>query len=162
MNLTLTSECQADCTVGTLTCGDLTLHTIEPAWRDNKPDVSCVPAGTYQLLPYLSPRHGRTWRLHAPALNVWGLDSAPPTPMRTEVEIHTGNVASESEACLLVGMAASTMMDKSGAIVPAVLDSVIALGKLRELTDGASEEETLTILRTGLYTDYQQPVEVAA
>lgn len=152
MNFLLTSECREDCTIGTWSCVGLMLQTIELPWRDNAKDVSCVPAGTYRLIPYLSAKHGRTWRLHNPELGVWGISDDPPSPdMRTEVEVHTGNLAEESEACILVGMAAGTMLNKAGHIVPAVLDSVVALGKLRELTDGASEEETLTIVRTGLY-----------
>lgn len=148
------TKCAAGATTGILTVGTFLLHTIERAWVNNQPDVSCVPAGEYQLIPYLSPRHGQTWRLHNPALMVWGLSSMAPEGMRTEVEIHPGNLASESEGCLLVGMAPGEMLDpKTHQVEPAVLDSDIAFEHLRDLLDGTTEEDSLIIERSGLYAE---------
>src|SRR6185437_11450024 len=96
MNLTLRSTSSRGdiAQVGTLAAGNLTLSTIELPWRDNLAGRSCVPAGDYELLPYLSPKHGQTWRLHNPALGVWGRTLAP-EGVRTEIEIHCANFARE-------------------------------------------------------------------
>jgi hypothetical protein len=151
MNLTLRSTCGSDATTGILTVGTLTLHTIEPPWRGNRTDVSCVPAGEYRLLPYVSPKHGATWRLHNPLLGIYGTTFVPEGG-RSEVEIHSGNLASQSEGCILVGLSANEMLDPStNEVEPAVLDSIVALNRLRDLMDGSSEEDVLTIYRDGLY-----------
>lgn len=152
MNLLMRTLCQDACTTGILTVGGMSLTTMELPWRENESMVSCVPAGEYQLIPYASPTHGQTWRLHNPNLGVWGLSDAPPTPARTEVEIHTGNFASDSEACILVGMRAGQLLNpKSDVLESAVLDSDIAMTHLRDLLDSTTEDDLLTIERSGSY-----------
>lgn len=155
MNITLRSVCANSETTGILTAASLVLHTIEPPWRGNRPMISCVPAGEYQLMPYLSPTHGRTWRLHNPLLNIYGGNTYP-TGARTEVEIHSGNFASQSEGCILVGLTATTMLE-NGEDVPAVGASVMALNELRAVLDAPSEEDhRLTIIRDGFYPQASQ------
>lgn len=36
----------------------LVCYTIELPWRDNTPQVSCIPEGDYPLIKWLSPNHG--------------------------------------------------------------------------------------------------------
>lgn len=133
-------------TCGTLLCeSSLQLATLEPPWLDNRADVSCVPAGEYELIPYLSPTHGQTWRLHNAALGIYGTGFVP-EGARSEVEIHAGNVPSNTEGCILVGLAAGTMLDpKSNAVEPAVYDSDKAVAALRDLL-GSAAGNTIAIV----------------
>lgn len=49
-------------TLGTLALGALRLDTMEPPWRGNRRNESCVPAGTYGAAPHVSPRFDAFWR----------------------------------------------------------------------------------------------------
>jgi hypothetical protein len=90
--MTLTAILQRDHAASDLvTFGKLTLpwlkvqpdiYSIELKWLDNKPDVSCIPAGTYTLSPYSSPKHG----------DVWIFDNVP---NRTLCLLHPANFACE-------------------------------------------------------------------
>ena len=65
-------------TIGEMTLPDGTiLTTVEPPWQDNKPHVSCIPAGTYTVRRDTTGRFA-FYRL----LNVDG---------RTDIEIHPAN-----------------------------------------------------------------------
>lgn len=149
MNLTLTrSLSSAQGTLGTLVAGDLKLRTIELPWADNAPDKSCVPAGQYLLVPYISPKHGRVWRLHNPELNIYGQGFAPEGG-RSEIELHAANFARELLGCIAVGLSAFPMIDPvAHKVVAAVQDSDIALNDLRNLLD-PGEEDFLTIAWEG-------------
>lgn len=152
MMLTLTSVCGLTATTGTLTCPGLALVTIELPWRDNEPNASCVPAGEYELIPYVSPKHGPTWRLHAPELGVWGRSMAP-EGMRTEIELHPGTWASDSEGCVLTGTTAGELFNpKTQRMDPAIFQSRIAFERLRTLLDGTSETDSLLVIRSGAYS----------
>lgn len=80
-------------TYGTLTQDDGTLicQTLERPWLDNAPDVSCIPAGTYECKRFQSPRLG---------YEVFELQNVP---NRTAILLHIGNVAANSEGCILLG-----------------------------------------------------------
>jgi len=70
--------------------GRLFCFTLEPPWRNNERNVSCIPEGRYSALLVQSPRHGRCAQL---------LD----VPGRSQILIHAGNRASDTEGCILVG-----------------------------------------------------------
>jgi hypothetical protein len=57
-----------------------TCKTIELPWLDNKPFVSCIPDGEYELVKHISPRFGNCLKV---------LD----VPDRTDILIHPGNYA---------------------------------------------------------------------
>ncbi|HWJ17999.1 MAG TPA: DUF5675 family protein [Geobacterales bacterium] len=84
-------------TRGLLTCpavpeaDALKIVTLERPWLNNQPKVSCIPAGTYQVVISLSPKFGR---LMPRLLNV---------PGRSEIECHWGNVVTDTEGCIIVG-----------------------------------------------------------
>lgn len=148
MNLVLRrAAAQPDpgCTRGQLTCeGLINLHSIELPWRDNEPNVSCVPEGVYDLLPYDSPKHGATWRLHNPALNICGKMFVP-EGCRSEIEIHADNFARTLEGCIGVGLSAGELLDDvTGRNETAVIASVAAMLQLRALL--GSQQHTLTII----------------
>lgn len=151
MNLTMFTASVDGSTTGTMKAGDLLFYTIELPWRNNQPNVSCVPAGEYQLLPYFSPTHGQTWRLHNPALKVWGASAMAPEGMRSECELHSANWARQLLGCIALGIEGQPMFDPATGIVePAVERSVDAINELRQLLDGTSEEDMLTIIREGV------------
>jgi len=68
--------------------------TLEPPWKDNEPNISCIPAMTYHVFPVVSPRFGKTWEV---------VD----VPGRSHILFHKGNIAkpsvSDTLGCILVG-----------------------------------------------------------
>jgi hypothetical protein len=69
---------------------------MEKKWDDNKPNVSCIPAGHYQLNPTLSPKFGSTYCLESESLGV----SLSGDTRRTHILIHKANKASELQGCI--------------------------------------------------------------
>ena len=75
------------------------IHVMEPPWRDNRRNRSCIPAGLYDVVPHVSPRFGR-------CLLVTGVED------RSHILIHVGNLGGDVEqglrshtaGCLLPGM----------------------------------------------------------
>ncbi len=103
------------------------IYTIEPAWHENKPLISCIPQGLYNVVPHNTKIKPNTFRL----LNI---------PGRTGILIHEGNYACEvmigksmhkvdTEGCILIGLD----YDKK---VPMLKQSVKALDLLRENIKG--------------------------
>lgn len=66
-------------------------YTIELPWKDNLPDVSCIPPGRYLFYNYLSPSKGKVWRTDSLA------------PARVAIEIHAANWARQLLGCIAVG-----------------------------------------------------------
>src|SRR5690349_5576149 len=103
MKLLLRRERQqpsADCTLGLLFAGDLSLVSIERPWvpapdsRGGTKGISCVPPGLYQLVGHNSDAHPMTWALVNEDLDVAHF----PKPgdaggVRTAVLIHPANWA---------------------------------------------------------------------
>lgn len=63
---------------------------LELPWKDNKQNISCIPAGIYPVETYNSPKHGKVFLLK----NV---------PGRSMIEIHAGNYYTDIEGCILPG-----------------------------------------------------------
>ena len=57
-------------TFGTIDLGNRLIHTVEREWLNNEPMVSCIPAGTYDVKPNQSPKHGTTFILESDTLGV--------------------------------------------------------------------------------------------
>lgn len=107
-----------DCTVGVLTVnGELHSYTLELPWRDNRRNVSCIPAGTYTCRPVVSPRF-------RDVIEVCGV------PGRSHILIHAGNTVIDTEGCILVGKSIGWLYGKR-----AVLDSRTALVDLLKRVD---------------------------
>jgi len=89
MELLLTREYNENGVSGTLTHRSKRIcDCIEPPWRDNQRQISCIPEGRYQLTPRLSLRFG--W--HLLVNNV---------PGRSYILIHAFNHAlRESRGCI--------------------------------------------------------------
>lgn len=104
--------------------GTLHLATGECPWRDNQPNVSCIPAGTYQLTRNSSPRFGDGCIIS-------------PTHPRTHILIHRGNFCGDVEkglhsdvkGCVIVGTGTGTLR-YGGVDQQAVVHSADAFGEL--------------------------------
>lgn len=80
-----------DCTLGVLTDGDFFLYTLENPWLDNQKHISCIPDGTYSVVPHNGFKHKDVWRLQ-------GVDG------RYSILIHVGNRVSQTKGCILIGL----------------------------------------------------------
>lgn len=117
-------------TRGEMVVDGITLHTLEEPWRDNQKSISCIPAGTYDVVP-----HG--WELDSPFRfkRVYRLLGTEP---RTAILIHAGNTVDDIEGCILVGTHLGTLNGKE-----AVLNSRNAMVFLRDFM--GQKEFTLVI-----------------
>ena len=85
-------------TLGELAAGSFTCFTMEPPWRDNRPNRSCIPAGRYRCVWHRSPRYGEVYLVAG-------------VPGRSHILIHPGNVGGDPElglhthtqGCVLLG-----------------------------------------------------------
>ena len=113
----------------------VSLCTVEKPWRDNQPEISCVPAGTYPIV--------RRWSPHF-SLELFEMENVPG---RSACEIHPGNTADDVRGCIAVGLTFGSIDGVAG-----VLESRVAFGKLMDAMQGI-DRATLTI---------RDPVPVAA
>lgn len=68
-----------------------TLYTVEDDWRDNRPGLSCIPAGEYRLHRTIFHKHGyETFEV---------LD----VPGRSRILVHPANTEEDVEGCIGVG-----------------------------------------------------------
>lgn len=81
------------CTLGFLADESLThrFSSLEPPWRENKRDISCIPAGAYPCTRYKSKQFGETFLVKG----VTGRDG---------ILFHSGNVVSDTKGCICLGM----------------------------------------------------------
>jgi hypothetical protein len=117
-------------TLGKLSIGDWSSYTIERPWKDNQPNVSCIPEGTYACQPFSGTRFQDVIQL---------MD----VPGRSYILIHVANFPHDVEGCIGVG-------DRfvSDALEPAVYNSKKTLAKLMEIFNG--HEERMTLKVTGI------------
>lgn len=107
--------------------GELFLYTVEKEWKNNEPFHSCIPAGTYDLKPHKSPKHGDCFALENPNVGVTIFGPS----QRTHCLIHVANWASEVHGCIGVGL--SFHPSKWG-----VANSAKALAELKKKLNGKS------------------------
>ena len=99
MNLTLTrTSSEPDGTFGALAIplgqsgGTTTLCTVEDDWLDNRPGVSCIPAGTYRLHRTVFHKHN------------YETFEVCDVPGRSRILIHPANTENDVEGCIGVGL----------------------------------------------------------
>lgn len=68
-----------------------TCKTLELAWKNNTPQISCIPAGIYPIALEYSPSF---------KMNLWELKEVPD---RSEVKLHSANMYSQLRGCLGLG-----------------------------------------------------------
>lgn len=94
MHITLLrQELSPDGTFGTLTFpkGQM-LYTVEDDWKDNEPNISCIPVGHYRIHRTIYHKHGyETFEV----MNV---------PRRSRILIHPANTEEDVQGCIGVGM----------------------------------------------------------
>lgn len=118
----------------------LVLKTLELPWKENQTDISCIPAGEYELKRRTSGqfagRANARWGHH------WGVQIAG-VEGRVNVLIHWGNYLRNTQGCVLTGLVAA---QKGGEHV--VWQSVAAYRKLyRALLDLGGPDETRLIVK---------------
>lgn len=69
--------------------------TLEPPWKNNQRDVSCIPPGTYKCRKSFSNKFQRQ------------LFELIDVPDREVIKIHIGNSISNTLGCILLGMSYS-------------------------------------------------------
>ena len=154
MNLTRDSKTFAE-TLGKLVFGTSTCETIEQPDNHDMPGHSCVPVGTYQLVPHTSARlHEddgkiplRTWALVNPDLGITHLPTDPVPggigyAHRSSVLIHPANYASQLEGCIAPGARRAPTL---GGGPMMVTDSRATFKAIRDYLDAHPEDRTLTI-----------------
>lgn len=85
-------------TEGLLVSGNYHCRTLELPWRKNRRQVSCIPAGTYDVEIRLSNKYGRIYWVRK-------------VPNRTYILIHSGNFAGDKKkgykthvmGCIILG-----------------------------------------------------------
>lgn len=75
-------------TFGKLWTPGFSMFTAEPPWKDNRPDVSCIPPGVHVCKWHQSPRFG-------------GVYLVTGVPARSFILTHRGNLAGDIEKGLL-------------------------------------------------------------
>lgn len=122
-------------TFGRLTSEQATLGVVSPvqcvtlelAWRDNQPNVSCVPAGTYPIVRRWSAHFGRE------------LFELEQVPGRSACEIHVANTVGDLRGCIGVGRAFGRVNGQDG-----IVESAAALAGFMGAMRGV-DRATLTI-----------------
>tara|TARA_R110000851_G_scaffold130256_1_gene263783 strand:+ start:344 stop:745 length:402 start_codon:yes stop_codon:yes gene_type:complete len=109
--------------------GKFSCFTVELPWLDNKPFISCIPAGLYECEKHLSPKFGHCILVK----NVAG---------RENILIHIGNYKRNTKGCILPGRS-FVDMDNDGLID--VTSSGDTMAKLRSVLP---EKFQLEIRRT--------------
>lgn len=87
----LTRYYHPDATLGELIIGSKTLVTVERPWAENKPNISCIPEGLYNVERVKSPKFGDVWEVK----DVTG---------RTHILFHSANRAKELQGCIAPGL----------------------------------------------------------
>lgn len=132
MNLILVRDApRLDCQEGILSLNGAQYFTMERPWLQDQPNLSCVPVGTYELVPH-TVINGvlaglQTYALSNPDLGVFPEPPASYTgnnPLRVACLIHPANWAFQLEGCIAPGKARGLLMSpQTNSLEPAVLSS---------------------------------------
>ena len=107
-------------TFGLLEHEEWSCFTVERPWRQNKPTISCIPAGLYPLkLGTFYSGDGPGGKPDYPAYELLNV------PQRAQIKIHKANLATDVEGCIGVGMGLGSMGGKW-----AVVNSILAYDQL--------------------------------
>lgn len=101
-------------------------YTLEEAWRDNQPKISCIPKGSYALARDTFKGRYPNYRLVE-------------VPGRTAIELHIGNSVVDTEGCILLG--SLVLLGTANALL---MRSQAAFAAFMERMDGA-ERATLVV-----------------
>lgn len=154
MQLVLTRDApRIDCQEGVLNVGSAQYYTMERLWLDDQPDVSCVPRGTYDLVPHVIS-HGPLSGLACYALSNadLGVFPEPPdnytgaNPVRVACLIHPANWAFQLEGCIAPGKARGLLApSQDSPAEPAVLQSRGAFDEIMQTLGTGQSGHSLII-----------------
>jgi len=105
-------------TIGRFVFGQEFLYTLELPWKNNEPNISCIPAGSYIVEKTYSPRFRK---------KLWLIKDVPG---RSGVRFHAANFVRELEGCIAPGLEKKDI-DNDGTID--VMDSRKALDLMNEV-----------------------------
>lgn len=100
---------------------------VECPSNNNEPNISCVPEGTYELLPHSSPKFGEVYALEAASLGVTRYGPS----LRTHILIHVANTPSQLQGCLAPGLDFGSINNEWG-----VINSRLAFNQLMHYLNG--------------------------
>ena len=80
-------------------CGNDQWHGLERPWLDNLPFQSCIPTGTYALLPWESPQFGAVYIFVGGSVGI-----QEGAGERYACLIHAANYTRQLQGCLALGM----------------------------------------------------------
>lgn len=125
-------------TLGTLMVYDgplrvFTSRCLERPWTDNKPKVSCVPAGTFPIVLEFSPAFKR---------ELWELKDVP---NRSEAKVHPANYVRQLLGCIAPGLSVGDI-DHDG--LPDMVSSAEALKRFMAAM-GTQRVSTIGIIGDG-------------
>lgn len=124
---------------GTLSVAGEKFPTVEQAWRNNQREVSCVPLGTYKLVPFTSEKYGDTWAMENEDLQVAVHEK---DGMRFAcLFVHKGNWPSNFKGCIGAGERLKYFGGELG-VTNTVITTEHILGVLKQ-----EDEHTLIIRR---------------
>lgn len=105
------------CVMGGMVIDGKPYYTLEPRWKDNQRNISCIPPGEYEVefMP-------RSWS--GKYRNCFHVKDVPG---RSQILIHAGNVPDHTRGCILIGKRHGWLAGK-----PAVLSSAVALRQFAE------------------------------
>jgi hypothetical protein len=98
-------------------------YTLELPWRDNQKSISCIPEGTYPIVP----RRSNRFRDHLHVLDV---------PNRTYILIHEANFVNQLRGCIAVG---KERRDLNGDGLRDVVSSNMTKKEITKLITSASQ-----------------------
>ena len=97
------------------------IHSLEKPWRDNKPNVSCIPSGVYVGINHMSPRHGQCIALVGGSVSL-----NPSKAQRFAILIHPANYESQLEGCIAPGLSRhQDMVQRSRDALSLLLDELV-------------------------------------
>lgn len=107
------------CTRGLLILPEegMVFYTMEPPWKDNRSNISCIPKGEYICKWHYSPRYKWCYQVND-------------VQNRSFILFHAGNIPRHTKGCILIG----SRFGKLGGI-PAVLSSKPAVRKFFDIMD---------------------------
>jgi len=118
-------------TFGVLWLGQQFWWTMEEPWRGNEVGKSCIPTGTYDLLPCIHNISTPGTKDDYPAYEVSGV------PGRNGIHIHIGNTIDDVSGCVVIGTNFGIIPGRvSKRRLPAVLFSGGAFGQFMAAMGG--------------------------
>lgn len=92
-------------------------YTLELPWKNNARQISCIPTGTYDVVP----RYTQKYKNHFHVLNV---------PKRSYILLHSGNLPTQTRGCVICGL---SKFDIDGDKIPDVANSKECMKQMTEL-----------------------------